>query len=102
MTPGGGAIFDPWGKIGRIYVELHMTMLYIKYTSFVSSCCREDFFKYFHYKSMVDNDMPGAWPVWTPGVLLAAHKGEYYTLVHTTYETSGPYGLGEDFFMFFP
>ena len=20
---------------------------------------------YFHYKSMVDNDMPGAWPVWT-------------------------------------
>ena len=21
----------------------------------------------FHYKSMVDNDMPGAWPVWTPG-----------------------------------
>ena len=22
---------------------------------------------YFHYNSMVDNDMPGAWPVWTPG-----------------------------------
>ena len=49
-----------------------MTMLYIKYTSFVSCCCREDFFIYFHYKSMVDNDMPGAWPVWTPGVLLTA------------------------------
>ena len=31
--PRGGAIFDPRGKIGRIYVELHMTMLYIKYTS---------------------------------------------------------------------
>ena len=26
---------------------------------------------YFHYKSMVDNDMPGAWPVWTPGAPLA-------------------------------
>ena len=38
--PQGGAIFDPRGKIGRIYVELHMTMLYIKYTSFVSCCCR--------------------------------------------------------------
>ena len=25
---------------------------------------------YFHYKSMADNNMPGAWPVWTPGVLL--------------------------------
>ena len=22
------------------------------------------FFIYFHYKSMVDNDMPWAWPVW--------------------------------------
>ena len=21
---------------------------------------------YFHYKSMVDNDMPGVWPVWAP------------------------------------
>ena len=47
---------------------LHMIMLYTKYTSFVS----EDFFIYFHYKSMVDNDMPGVWPVWTPGVPLAA------------------------------
>ena len=49
-----------------------MTMLYIKYKSFVSCCCREDFFIYFHYKSMVDNDMTGAWPVWTPGAPLAA------------------------------
>ena len=49
-----------------------MTMLYIKYTSFVSCCCREDFFIYFHYKFMVDNDMPGAWPVWTPGAPLEA------------------------------
>ena len=48
-----------------------MTMLYIKYTSFVSCCCREDFFIYFHYKSKVDNDMPGAWHVWTPGAPLA-------------------------------
>ena len=64
--------FDPRGKIGRIYVELHVTLLYIKYTSFVLCCCREDFFIYFHYKSMVDNDMPGAWPVWTPGAPFAA------------------------------
>ena len=26
---------------------------------------------YFHYKSMVDNDMPGVWPVKTPGAPLA-------------------------------
>ena len=77
-----------------------MTMLYIKYTSFVSCCSREDF----HYKSMVDNDMPGVWPVWTPrGTVGRIYKGEYYTLVHTTYESSGPYGFrDEDFFSFFP
>ena len=58
--------------IDRIYVELHMTLLHIKYTTFVSCGCRvEDFSMYFHYKSMVDNDMPGAWPVWTPGARLA-------------------------------
>ena len=78
--PRGWAIFDPRGKTGRIYVKLHMTMLYIKYTSFVSCCCREDFFIYFHYKSMVDNDMPGAWPVWTPGAPLAAFIKE--SIIH--------------------
>ena len=80
-----------------------MTMLYIKYTSFVSCCCREDFFIYFHYKSMVDNDMPGAWPVWTPGAPLAAFIKEsiiHWSTQHN--ESSWPYGFGEDFFMFFP
>ena len=55
-----------------------MTMLYIKYTSFVSCCCREEFFIYFPYKSMVD--IPGAWPVWTPGALLAAFIKE--SIIH--------------------
>ena len=81
-----------------------MTMLYIKYTSFVSCCCREDFFVYFHYKSMVDNDMLGGVVCMDRrGTVSSIYKEEYYTLVHTTYESSGPYGFGEDdFFMFFP
>ena len=57
-----------------------MTISYIKYTSFVSCCCREDFFIYFHNKSMVENDMPGAWPVWTPGAPLAAFIKE--SIIH--------------------
>ena len=52
-----------------------MTMMYIKYTSFVSCCCIEDFFIYFHYKSM-----PGVWPVWTPGAPLAAFIKE--SIIH--------------------
>ena len=37
LTPRGGAISDPWGMLGRIYVKLHITMLHTKYRSF--GCC---------------------------------------------------------------
>ena len=37
------------------------------------------------------------------GTVGSIYKGEYYTLVQTTYESSGPYGFGEeDFFYIFP
>ena len=37
------------------------------------------------------------------GTVGSIYKGEYYILVHTTYESSGPYGFGEeDFFYVFP
>ena len=32
--PRGGAIFDPRGTIGRIYIEDHYTLLHTKYESF--------------------------------------------------------------------
>ena len=36
------------------------------------------------------------------GTVGSIYKGEYYTLVHTTYENSGPYGFGEEgFFLCF-
>ena len=80
-----------------------MTMLYIKYTSFVSCCCREDFFIYFHYKSIVDNDMPGAWPVWTPGAPLAAFIKEsiiHWSIQHM--ESVGHMVSGKKIFYVFP
>ena len=46
--PRGGAIFDPRGMIGRIYIEDHYTLLHTKYESF--GPCRfreEDFFIFF-------------------------------------------------------
>ena len=67
MTLRVGPFFDCMGMNGRIYVELHMTLLHTKYThvSFGSCGFREDFFMYmyFHYKPMADNEAPGAWPV---------------------------------------
>ena len=43
--PWGGAIFDPRGMIGRIYIENHYTLLHTKYESF-GPCGfgKEDFF----------------------------------------------------------
>ena len=35
------------------------------------------------------------------GTIGSIYKGEYYTLVHTTYESSGPYGFGERRFFCF-
>ena len=36
------------------------------------------------------------------GTVGSIYKGEDYTLVNTTYESSGPYGFGEEFFYVFP
>ena len=101
--PRGGAILGPRGMTGRILVELHMTLLHIKYTSFVSCGCREYFFMHFHYKCMVDNDMPGAWPFLTPGPWLAG----FIKRATTHCYTQNMKGLGlvisqKIFFMFFP
>ena len=59
--PRDGAIFDPRGMIGRIYIEDHYTLLHTKYESF-GPCGfgEEDFLCFSH-------DTPGAGPVWTLG-----------------------------------
>ena len=72
-VPRGGAILNTRSKIGRIYVNLHITLLHTKHTSFDSCGFREDFFSYVsYYKHMADNDVPGAWPIWTPGSWLSS------------------------------
>ena len=58
--------------IRRIYVKLHITMLHTKYRSFGSCGFKEeDFTCISHYKTMTDDDAPGAGLVWTPGAWLA-------------------------------
>ena len=59
--PRGGAIFDPRGMIGRIYIEDHYILPHTKYESFGPCGFGEkDFFMFFPMT-------PGAGPVWTPG-----------------------------------
>ena len=36
------------------------------------------------------------------GTIGSTYEGEYYTLVHTTYESSGPYGSEKKIFYVFP
>ena len=36
------------------------------------------------------------------GTVGRIYKEDHYTLLQTKYESSGPCGFGEDFFMFFP
>ena len=43
----GGAIFDPRGMIGRIYIEDHYTLLHTKYESFGPCGFGEEDFLYF-------------------------------------------------------
>ena len=95
---------DPRGTVGRIYKEDHYTLLLTKYESSGPCDFREEVFLCLsHCKSMGANDSRGG-AIFDPrGMIGSIYKAEYYTLVHTTYESSGPYSFGEeDFFMFFP
>ena len=59
--PRGGAIFDPRGMIGWIYIKDHYTLLHTKYESFGPCGFGEEYFFMFFLMT------PGAEPVWTPG-----------------------------------
>ena len=55
------------------------------------------FFLYFHH------DAPrGGARVDHRGTVGRIYKEEHYILLQTKYESSGPCGFGEDFFMFYP
>ena len=93
----GGAIFDPRGMIGRIYIEDHYTLLHTKYESFGPCGFGEDFFYVF------PNDPWGGARMDPRGTVGRIYKEDHNTLLHTKYESSGPYGFGEeDFLKFFP
>ena len=68
MSPWGGAILNHTTIIGRIYIKRHITLVHLKkYTNFGPAFSEKKIFSYVsYYKPIAENDVPGAWPVWTP------------------------------------
>ena len=99
--PQGGACMNPRGTVGRIYKEDHYTLLLTKYES--SGPCgfgEEDFFMFFHCKSMGANDPRGGAIFDSRSMIGRIYKKDHYTLLHTKYEGSGTCDFGEDDFFY--
>ena len=64
-APRAGPRMNPRGMVGRIYIEDHYILLYIKYESSGPCGFREEDFLCFSC------DAPRTGPVWTPGARLA-------------------------------
>ena len=95
--PRGGAIFDPRGMTGRIYIEDHYTLLHTKYESSGPCGFGEDFLCFAPSRPRGGACMDPS------GTVGRIYKEDHYTLLHTKYERSGTCGFGEeDFFLFFP
>ena len=91
---------DPRGTVGRIYKEDHYTLLLTKYESSGSCGFGEDFLMFFPMTRPGGASIGSMDPRGTVGRI---YIEDHYTLLNTKYESSGPYGFGEeDFFMFYP
>ena len=95
---------DPRGTVGRIYKEDHYTLQHTKYESSGPCGFGEDFFMFSHCMSMGANDPWGGAIFDSRGMVGRIYKEDHYTLLHTKYKSSRPYGLGEEDFClcFFP
>ena len=89
---------EPQGKVGRIYVCDHLTLLHTKYLSSGPYGFREeDFLSITHYKSMGANEPQGVANLDPRGMVGRIYVGDHLSLLHTKYLSYGPYGFNEDF-----
>ena len=93
---------DPRGSVDEIYKEDLYTLLQTKYGS--SGSCgfgEEDFLCFFsHCKSMGANDTRGNAIFEPRGMVVRNYKRGHNILLHTKYESSEPYGLAEEVYVF--
>ena len=104
MTPPvAGPVWTPGARLAGFIkrTTIHCYTQNMKALSLVVSE-KKIFLCFSHCKSMGANDPRGG-AIFDPrGMVGRIYKEDHYTLPHTKYETSGPCGFGEDFFMFFP
>ena len=89
MTPGAGPVLTPGAGLAG-FIKRTTIHCYIQNMKALGLVVLEK--KIFLCFS---HDAPGVGPVWI-------YKEDHYTLLLTKYESSGPCGFGEDFFMLSP
>ena len=95
-------IYRHGGHLGHVTWIFIYTLVPPSYESSGPCGFGEDFLCFPHCKSMGANDPRGG-AIFDPRDMIGRiYKEDHYTLLHTKYESSGPCGFGEDFFMFFP
>ena len=103
MAPGAGPFLTPGAQLAGFVkrTTIHCYTQNRKALYFVVSE-KKIFLCFSHCKSMGANDPRGG-AIFDPrGMVGRIYKEDHYTLLHTKYESSGPCGFGEDFFIFSP
>ena len=101
-APGAGPVWTPGAWLAGFMkrTTIHCYIQNIKALGLVVSE-KKIFFMFSHCKSMGAN-YPGGGAIFDPrGMVGRIYKEHHYTLLQTKYESSGPCGFGEDFFMFY-
>ena len=78
--PQGVPSLEPRSMVGRIYVGTHLMLLYTKYLSSGPYGFREDFLRFFHYKSMGANELRGVANFDPRGMVGRIYVGDHLTL----------------------
>ena len=102
--PRAGPVWIPAPQLAGFIkrTTIHCYTQNMKALGLVVSEKKISFLCFSHCQSMGAND-PWGRAIFDPRGMVGRIYIEYHcTLLHTKYESSGPCGFGEDFFMFFP
>ena len=102
LWPQGQGQFDPRGIICTNLAEVHKEMLHTKYQNSMASSFREKEFWRWASLFLCSNLWPQVGTSFDPRGIICTNLVEVHQkMLHTKYQSSSPYGLGqEDFYKF--